>query len=289
MESATNTDSSSMAFGYGAAPPPEPSAYERSMHMLSSDVGQDLAARLDDTSAARLALLLDVYEAQIEGAWCGLAVTATALKVLAVLAERPRTPTATQHQLFEQALVVTRAQTRRLPAGISMAELEVLVDAHTPAFGARVRRVDGGGDATLLASALDADLNDTVGAAPPLILVNLIRHVKGQTTGHWMLIGGSVQTAPGERWILMLDPAAHKLGPHWLPELLLVSAMATLNSRGEPRGYLAVDTEVSSRAAAATQTHRHSVAPSSQHADGLHTASRERQRSDRDDDGGWMV
>ena len=44
----------------------------------------------------------------------------------------------------------------------------------------------------------------------------------------------------GAWWALALDPAAHKLGPHWLPESLLLSTMCTLNSRGEARGYLSL-------------------------------------------------
>ena len=67
-----------------------------------------------------------------------------------------------------------------------------------------------------------------------------------------MLVAGSVRVA-GERWILMLDPAAHKLGPHWLPELLIISAMATLNYRHEARGYLAIDLPPSSSPRAAAE------------------------------------
>ena len=122
----------------------------------------------------------------------------------------------------------------RLVAGVSLAELEKLMRRRLAQHGAAacVRRVDGcparewGADSRL----------------PAPLLVNCLRHVQGRWTGHWMLTAVAVETEAG-RWVLLLDPAAHKLGPHWLPEDILTAAMCTRNYRGELRGYLAVDVE----------------------------------------------
>ena len=242
------------------------SEYERSLVPLDSEAGQSYAARLSDAHAARLAQLLDAFEPQAYGSWCGLAAATCALKVLGV------GNGITQAALFEEALIVTRSATGQLTAGLSLADLEALMVRslrHKPFFGLASVRSASAADPALLASALDADLAedganaysanyDSSGCTvrsvasphtaadlpppPPILLVNVLRTVQGSTTGHWMIAAGSVRVG-GERWVLVLDPAAHKLGPHWLPELALISCMATLNSRGEPRGYLAVDFE----------------------------------------------
>ena len=264
--------------------PPPLSDYERTLVPLESEAGQTFAARLSDEGTSYLCLLLDSFEAQIEGSWCGLAVTAAALKVLKAWGDcEAFVALPTQQHLFEEALAVTRATKRALSSGMSLAEVEELVARRLRqhAMRAVVRLVDGGGDPTQLSLAFRDDLeafgSGSSDANTPrrLLLVNLVRHVKGQSTGHWLLIAGSVRIAD-ERWILLLDPAAHKLGnppplhtarserifvncvcqslvsipaqisgagPHWLPELLLISAMASLNFRHESRGYLAVETQ----------------------------------------------
>jgi len=241
------------------------SDYERSLIPLDSEAGQSYAARLSDGHAARLAQLLDAFEPQAYGSWCGLAAAACALQVLGATASAT-----TQAALFKEALIVTRSTTGQLTAGLSLADLEALIIRSL-----RERRLEtvasvrcaSAADPAMLASTLDADLAEEGASTysanydssdhaarsavdcdlaadlpppPPILLVNVLRTVQGSTTGHWMLAAGSVRVG-GERWVLVLDPAAHKLGPHWLPELVLISCMATLNSRGEPRGYLAID------------------------------------------------
>lgn len=228
------------------------SDYERAMLLLDCDAGQQFSAHLSDEGATQLWLLLNSFEPQQHGAWCGLAVAATALKALGAI-EPP-----TQTALFEEALVVQRMTVQRqLNGGLSLDDLRQLMlrslQRHNLSVG--VRCVSAA-NPELLASSLDADLiegassasrgagggarPDAAAALRPLLLVNLIRTLGGSTTGHWVLVGGAVRVG-GERWVLILDPAAHKCGPHWLPELQLIACMATLNVRGEPRGYLALE------------------------------------------------
>ena len=219
------------------------SSYELGLVHLDSDRGQQFAARLDDENAAWLTQLLDAFEAQQHGSWCALAVDALILKVLRAENSSDASNATTapnQEQLLDDALVVTRANKRQLPAGISLQEnfelVSGLLDTHARG-SASVFKVDSA-DPALLASALDTDL-----ASRPhsVIIANLLRQVKGSITGHWVVVAGSIRTADDEEWILILDPAAHKLGPHWLPKMLLIAAMATVNHRGELRGYLAVE------------------------------------------------
>lgn len=103
-------------------------------------------------------------------------------------------------------------------------------------------RRDSSGDQKQFMAALCDDL-DAIGSArattAPLLVVNVLRHVQGHWTGHWMVVGARASVG-GENYVLLLDPAAHKLGPHWLPQEILAATMRTVNSRGEARGYLAI-------------------------------------------------
>ena len=244
------------------------------MVLLSSEAGQHFAARMSDSGVARLTLLLDYFQPQEYGSWCGLAAAACAMNALG--------GATTQAALFEEALIVTRSATRQLAAGLSLADLETLIgralqqQQQQRGIGPATVRKASAADPALLTSSLDADLAEMPVAGtysanydssgnvsrsadaadaysadpPPILLVNVLRTVKQATTGHWMLVAGSVRVGE-ERWVLVLDPAAHKLGPHWLPELTLISCMATINFRGEPRGYLAIESGMASRDAAA--------------------------------------
>lgn len=244
------------------------------MVLLSSEAGQHFAARMSDSGVARLTLLLDYFQPQEYGSWCGLAAAACAMNAFG--------GATTQAALFEEALIVTRSATRQLAAGLSLADLETLIgralqqQQQQRGIGPATVRKASAADPALLTSSLDADLAEMPVAGtysanyessgnvsrsadaadaysadpPPVLLVNVLRTVKQATTGHWMLVAGSVRVGE-ERWVLVLDPAAHKLGPHWLPELTLISCMATVNFRGEPRGYLAIESGMASRDAAA--------------------------------------
>ena len=63
----------------------------------------------------------------------------------------------------------------------------------------------------------------------------------GSQCGSAILCAACARVDEGDAaWVLLLDPAAHKLGPHWLPQEILAATMCTVNSRGEARGYLAI-------------------------------------------------
>ena len=248
----------------------QPSEYERAMVPLESETGQALVAHMGDDDVVRLSRLLDAFEPQQYGSWCGLAVLSTVLKVLGAA----RLPT--QAALFESALIMQqRTKARQLNGGLSLADLYELTKQSLAQHGiqASVRR-EAAADPVLLTSAFDADCGDihphSATTTPPLLMINLIRTVGGATTGHWVLAAGSVHVG-GECWVLILDPAAHKLGPHFLPDLHLISCMSTLNVRGEPRGYLAV----------VIQTHRPSCDTAMERDD-----ARKRDGRERLDEGG---
>jgi hypothetical protein len=69
------------------------------------------------------------------------------------------------------------------------------------------------------------------------LLLNFLRRLHGSWTGHWAVVGG-VAFGDAQTYVLILDVAAHKAGPHWVPLPLLVRCICTLNSHGVPRGYL---------------------------------------------------
>ena len=226
------------------------SDYERIAVPLESPRGQELTAWLADDALRKLFALHDAFEPQKEGTWCGLCSLAIALRGLAVLhPERlkesvfPSKPSElTQDFLFEKerqsrSVWATATSGRQLQSGLSLAECENLVK-RLGRVNARRQSADELGFFSSLSSDLTASDHQVV-------LVNLLRCVKGSWTGHWMVIAAGVrrvlENGEEDAWALILDPAAHKMGPHWLPVDLLASCMITENNRGEARGYIVVE------------------------------------------------
>ena len=221
---------------------PPPSDYERSLCLLDSPEGQLLAAHIDDSSLQYVVAACDSFEAQIEGSWCALAAIVCACKALSLTSALPEM---TQVALFQHVTGST-ATSGGLRAGISLGECEQLLASlglrHASESGpatCQIRSVSAN-DANAFAAVLCADLGE-VASGSKLMLVNVLRQVKGIWTGHWMVVAARVTTNTGDSWALVLDPAAHKLGAHFLPEGTLVAAMCTLNSRGEARGYVMIE------------------------------------------------
>ena len=96
---------------------------------------------------------------------------------------------------------------------------------------------------TTFTGEIDAHLQDALsldlllGELDTVILINFLRFLRGSWTGHWAVIGGVSHDRNGAH-VLILDVAAHKTGPHWLPLSLLVSCICTRNSLGAARGYI---------------------------------------------------
>lgn len=211
---------------------PSLSEYERALVPLNSEKGQIFAAHLSDAALPRLCAASDSYEAQSEPSWCGMAAIRMGLRTLSALF-----PDRLSHDVanaFTQDVICSIEQQARgqpstargLRAGLSLAEAAALL-ADLGLHGILHVRLRSAADAKFEAGA-SLDL----AAADQVMLVNVLRQVRGQSTGHWMVVCATTHVN-GDTWALILDPAANKLGPHWLPEAMLLSSMATLNYRGE--------------------------------------------------------
>lgn len=247
--------------------------YEQALVPLESEVGQAYTSHLSDIVLPRTTLLIDAFEPQQSASWCGLACVRMAMKVL-VGPDIGRPALPSQRDLLEMARSWSAARhidRDALRAGISLSELEAFLtkvlasDPQMQFAHANVCRRDAT-DPALFGAALVSDLDDVASQQhSPILLVNLLRYVAGAWSGHWMVVAGSVRVG-GEQWVLMLDPAAHKLGPHWLPRSTLASAMCTFNSRGEPRGYILIGNSGGTGAIAGRDAMQHQGYGSSAHA-----------------------
>ena len=216
---------------------------------LETPQGQQFVANIADAALPRVCTAAEVFEAQLEPTWCGLASIATALRLLSSLEpsclSRAITSSANQESLFLQESTIrggTHRSSRQLAAGLSLAEGERLLSVVLRnEVSVSVRR-QSASDVDIFGLTLADDLERMASSASnEVLLVNVLRLVKGSWTGHWMVIAASVKVPGGDGlWALALDPAAHKLGPHWLPIDLLAATMCTRNYRDEPRGYLCV-------------------------------------------------
>jgi hypothetical protein len=80
----------------------DPSTYETHMIDLDTPAGQALATHMSDGWATRYAVLLSLFEPQLNGAWCALASAVIGLRSVGVEA------VPTQQQLYER-FILTRA------------------------------------------------------------------------------------------------------------------------------------------------------------------------------------
>lgn len=234
----------------------DPALYETALVPLDSELGHAHAARMSDAWAARSAALVEAYEAQQEGSWCALASTAIALKALL----RAPAIAPTQEWLFA-LLDESRHREgrplgsgRQLVNGVSLAEQaahlhEVAValglgggaDHEAPALSARCVAGEAGAEALEAALLSECGLCAAEEAAPAAVLqVNMLRLVQGRWDAHWSVLSGACVAADGRPWALVLDVAAAKLAPHWLPLSMLAGTMATRNQFGKARGLVVV-------------------------------------------------
>ena len=218
----------------------DPANYESQMVSLMSPAGQVLTAQMSDEWAARSALLLDCFEAQVNGAFCALASTVIGLRVLRAtsptLIHTGRLPT--QDELFNEYI---RCRPGGMQGGVSLGELfELLCDYSARRCSKRLQvELHASHDAGQTLRQLHADLL-LASSDQSVILVNFKRRLHGQWTGHWSVLGGVVDVSPRGSMVLVLDVAAHKVGAHWIPLSMLVGCISTVNARGEFRGYLRV-------------------------------------------------
>jgi len=245
--------------------------YEARIIALCSAEGQLLAGSLSDAWAARLATLLDLFEPQEHGAWCGYASTRIALRHcmrVAVPSQREMYDICTRDGSIKpggsMAGGLSMAQLERIARLVALArgdlhllsdvngdsgapELELVYGAANPASdvngasGAPELELVYGADRAEFEARLVSDLDRSLEDGS-VVLVNFLRSLGGTRGGHWSPIGGlSVpHGGGGEAYVLLLDVAAHRLGLHWVPLGLLVACCCTLNYYGTPRGYLRV-------------------------------------------------
>ena len=165
---------------------------------------------------------------------CALAAIVCAVRTLSP----STTAHITQERLFHH-VTGGAATSRGLRSGISLSECESLLASLALPTSVRFR-LQQADDPELFSAVFSADLQE-ISNGKKLLLVNVLRQLKGTWTGHWMVCAARAAVESGETWALALDPAAHKLGAHWLPDGLLLSAMCTRNTRNEARGYILIE------------------------------------------------
>lgn len=205
---------------------PDPGSYEAHMVPLDSTRGQALAASLTDGWASRAAELVACFEPQEHGAWCALASSAIALRALGASA------VPSQRQLYDRHFAAGMRN------GVSLTQLHALMQETLLAALAVDVALRIGDDGARLVETLSADL--LLGEADgSVVLINFLRQLGGHWTGHWSVLGGiAFDEVDGEPYALVLDVAAHKAAPHWVPLPLLAACICTRNRFGESRGYL---------------------------------------------------
>ena len=223
----------------------DPSAYEAHMVLSDSAPGRHLASCMSASWASQSASIFSSFEAQEAGWWCAFASLRIALRVLAASG----TTDSVGLIMSQRELAAAYIERSEAGGGVSLAMLEAFVRSLSveellwPAVD--VQCVKGEAHSSLVASLRD-DLEraETDGS---VLLVNILRLLGGHRTGHWSVLAGLAQHGPAA-YALVLDVAAHKVQPHWLPLSFLARCICTRNSLGRARGYLRLS--LSSAAAA---------------------------------------
>lgn len=220
------------------------SHYSSRLVLLSSPAGQRLAASLTVTGGSRLRTLLSLFEAQEEQSWCGYAALRVALRACGAAAVLSQSELhGLRSTLAEQEAENVRGGASSLAGGgLSIAQLARLArplleasalnleqqhgdPASPPAFGSQL--------AAAVSHASDSDSGS-------IVLLNFLRQLDGWRGGHWVVAGGLAHDAEGTAFVLLLDVAAHRIGPHWLPLGLLAALCSTVNVHGVPRGFVRI-------------------------------------------------
>lgn len=167
--------------------------------------------------------LATAFESQRRPAYCGVASSVVVLNAL-----RPAGPRLTQATFFPD----WSTELRVTFAGMTLQELGELLRRH----GAEAELVYAG-DTTLEAFRLKASEN--LGRAGDYVLVNYQRASLGQREGgHISPL--AAYSAPTDRF-LILDVAAYRYPPVWVPAVDLWNAMNTVDTTsGRTRGFVAV-------------------------------------------------
>jgi len=187
------------------------------VYALDSPEGKQLAGAMNAIGRAMLARLQEAWAAQTNKGFCAPASVLAALKVLGLNGSW------TQDRLWADVVVPRKLNT----SGISLdngAKLSHAVGMYT--------EVCCSYDEKVLEEALREDLATAFqhGEEDLCLLINYWR----PSGGHWSPLGGF-----SEDHVLILDTAAFRMRPHWVPIKILVRNLCKHNDvTRKPRGYL---------------------------------------------------
>ncbi len=204
------------------APPNEPRELLPPLVSANSPEGK---ARLARTASVDMAPLTNAFVAQQHGSFCGIASSVIALGTLGVAH-------VDQSSFFDERSSQIQSYADALFGGITLDELGGLLEAH----GAKVRVVHVTPGAE---DAFRKTLRDNFSDVSNVLLVNYDREKVGEDGhGHISPLAAYDQQTDS---VLLMDVAAYKYPPHWVPVGALYDAMATIDSASDvPRGYVEV-------------------------------------------------
>lgn len=196
---------------------------------LSSTEGAERLER--STNAVDYEPLLDAYQAQVYVSYCGVASGVSVLGALGLKTD--------QSDFFSDEASRVRSRTSVMFGGMSLAELGGLLASH--GLHVSVRHADEFG--------IDDFRNVVIRnlASPDdYLLVNYQRDALGQgRVGHISPLSAYDSDTDS---VLIMDTAAHKYPPTWVPLDLLYAAMNTTDSSsGKMRGYIDVSRKPADR------------------------------------------
>lgn len=188
-----------------------------------------------EEAAAAVERRLAAYTKQINGSYCAFASVAAVLKFL-----RPRRFTDTQESLRDK-FIHGRSQKHLRRYGVTLESTARMLlawsDAHSADCPVRVSIGSSLDEGAVARAFLSATLTPTTA-----IIVNFRRTAFGHRGGHFCPVGAVAGSTVDSAHVLLLDPAAHRTEPHWVPLTLLARCMAT-EDRGakSARGFLVIN------------------------------------------------
>jgi hypothetical protein len=206
------------------APPEARLSLPPELIALDTLSGQQLLA--DTTYEADYATLSRAFQSQARPAFCGVATSVTLLNAL-----EPQHP-ATQLSFFNDDASKVRSSLSVTFSGMTLADLAGLLQAH-----GLTTNVHYASDSSL--EEFRTLLEQNLSTRGDYIAINYQRAVLGQRQmGHISPLGA--YNGAADR-VLILDVAAYKYPPAWVPVETLWRAMNTIDtSSGRTRGYVLV-------------------------------------------------
>lgn len=193
-------------------------------HLIAMDSEAGIALLANADAIADYSSLLAHFEPQVAVSFCGVASSVAVLNALG--------QTTTQVTFFNDETEKVRRDWQVLFGGMSLGELAGLLQAHS--MKAHAHHADA-----FTADQFRAIVAFNLSTPGDYILVNYQREVLGQgKVGHISPLAAYDRDSDA---VLIMDTAAHKYPPTWVPLELLVKAMNTVdNASGKLRGFIDV-------------------------------------------------